>query len=116
MKLSALALRKVVLLSQLLTNDLQERVVNRSRQVNNAGVLGARSVTTSPDGDDTDLALDALTDQNGFVFISVDSVEHDIKASCQDLIGCLSGEELLNHSHRAVGVYLSDSLGKERCF
>jgi hypothetical protein len=106
----------VVLLSQLLANDLQERVVNRSRQVNYAGVLGARSIATSPNRHDSNLALHALTNQNSFVFISVDSIEHDIKASCQDLIGCLSGEELLNDGDRAIRVYLSDSLGKQGCF
>ena len=113
---SSLASRELVVLPQLLTNDHQERVVNRLGEVLNAGAGWSGSISRGADRDDGDRSTDTLRQKGNFVFSGVDRIEQERKPAAEDLIGGLLRKKLLNDSDRTLRVDLSNSASKHLRF
>ena len=105
-----------MVLPQLLTNDHQERVVNRLGEVLNAGAGWSGSISRGADRDDGDRSTDTLRQKGNFVFGGVDRIEQQRIPAAEDLIGGLLRKKLLNDSDRTLRVDLSNSASKHLRF
>jgi hypothetical protein len=113
MKFCALSLRKTVLLSKLLADDLQEGIVYRSRKISYCHICCIQTITPGANCDYTHCAFYALSDKRCLVFISIDRIQDHIEFATKDIIGCGVREEFTYDCYLARRINRLYALGKE---
>jgi hypothetical protein len=81
-KPGSLAARKPVLLAELLTNNLKQRIMDRLSKVYNRCMCSISPIASSTNSDTWNPTRNALGDQERLIFITVDRIKNHIKRLC----------------------------------